>query len=100
MDTALRQKFPFSLDRNLAKANCTEDRVCTSCDTVVLGSYEKKVTVQCSKKMFYVPNIQFLPTFLLFILFHLYNIYVYIYVCVNSIICIYSLFTFYSLHSG
>ena len=37
MDTALPQKFPFILDRNLVKANCTEDRVCTSCDTVVLG---------------------------------------------------------------
>ena len=37
MDTALTQKFPFILDRNLAKANCTEDRVCTSCDKVVLG---------------------------------------------------------------
>ena len=36
MDTALPQKFPFILDRNLAKANCTEDRVCTSCDKVVL----------------------------------------------------------------
>ena len=36
MDTALTQKFPFILDRNLAKANCTENRVCTSCDTVVL----------------------------------------------------------------
>ena len=36
MDTALPQKFPFILDRNLAKANCTENRVCTSCDTVVL----------------------------------------------------------------
>ena len=41
MDTAL-QKFPFILDRNLAKANCTENRVCTSCDTVVLGLYTKK----------------------------------------------------------
>ena len=30
-------KFPFILDMNLAKANCTENRVCTSCDTVVLG---------------------------------------------------------------
>ena len=39
MDTALPQKFPFILDRNLAKANCTENRVCTSCDTVVLGCY-------------------------------------------------------------
>ena len=37
MDTALPQKFPFILDRNLAKANCTENRVCTSCDTVVLA---------------------------------------------------------------
>ena len=36
MDTALLQKFPFILDRNLAKANCTENWVCTSCDTVVL----------------------------------------------------------------
>ena len=38
MDTALPQKIPFILDRNLAKANCTGNRVCTSCDTVVLGS--------------------------------------------------------------
>ena len=38
MDTALAQKFPFILDRNLAKVNCTEDRVCTSCNTVVLGT--------------------------------------------------------------
>ena len=37
MDTALPQKFPFILDRNLANANCTGNRVCTSCDTVVLG---------------------------------------------------------------
>ena len=37
MDTALPQKFPFILDRNLAKANCTGNHVCTSCDTVVLG---------------------------------------------------------------
>ena len=33
MDTALPQKFPFILDRNLAKANCTGNQVCTSCDT-------------------------------------------------------------------
>ena len=41
MDTALPQKIPFILDRNLAKANCTEDRVCASCDKVVLdpGTY-------------------------------------------------------------
>ena len=36
MDTAFPPKIPFILDRNLAKANCTEDRVCTSCDKVVL----------------------------------------------------------------
>ena len=35
MDTALPQKFSFILDRNLAKANGTGNRVCTSCDTVV-----------------------------------------------------------------
>ena len=38
MDTAHPQKFPFILDRNLAKANCTGNHVCTSCDKVVLGS--------------------------------------------------------------
>ena len=36
MDTVLPQKFPFILDRNLAKANCTENQGCTSCDTVVV----------------------------------------------------------------
>ena len=30
--------FPFILDRILAKANCSGNRVCTSCDIVVLGS--------------------------------------------------------------
>ena len=35
MDTALPQEFPLILDRNLS--NCTGNRVCTSCDTVVLG---------------------------------------------------------------
>ena len=39
MDTAFPQKFPFILDRNLAKGNCTENRVCTSCNTVVLERY-------------------------------------------------------------
>ena len=41
MDTALPQKFPFILGRNLAKANCThkKNQVCTSCDIVVLGRY-------------------------------------------------------------
>ena len=42
MDTALPQKFPFILDRNLAKANCTGNRVCTSCDIVVLALTLKK----------------------------------------------------------
>ena len=39
MDATLPQRFPIILDRNLAKANCTGNRVCTSCDIVVLGSY-------------------------------------------------------------
>ena len=39
MDTALAQNFSFILDRNLAKANCTENHVCTSCDKVVLDFY-------------------------------------------------------------
>ena len=42
MDTALPQKFPFILDRNLAKANCTRNHVCTSCDTVVLVYIENR----------------------------------------------------------
>ena len=40
MDTALTQKIPFIefiLDRNLAKANCSGNQVCTPCDIVVLG---------------------------------------------------------------
>ena len=37
MDTALPQKFPFILDRNLAKANCTENQDCMSCDIVGRG---------------------------------------------------------------
>ena len=41
MDTALPQKFPFILDTDLAKANCTENHVCTSCDTVVLPKFIK-----------------------------------------------------------
>ena len=36
MDAALPQIFRFILDRNLVKANYAENRVCTSCDTVVL----------------------------------------------------------------
>ena len=45
MDTALPQKFPFILDTNLAKANCTGNRVCTSCDTVVLELSDTKASV-------------------------------------------------------
>ena len=37
MIPAQYQKFPFVLDRNLAKANSTENQVRTSCDIVVLG---------------------------------------------------------------
>ena len=37
MDTTLPQKFPFILDKNLAKVNWSGNRVCTSCDIVVLG---------------------------------------------------------------
>ena len=36
MDTALPQEFLFILDRNVAKAKWTGNRVCTSCDIVVL----------------------------------------------------------------
>ena len=43
MDTALTQKFPFILDMNLVKANCTENHVCTSCDIVVLGTLPNHV---------------------------------------------------------
>ena len=34
VDTALPQKFSFILDRNLAKANSTENHLCMSCDKV------------------------------------------------------------------
>ena len=37
MDTSLTQKFPFILDRNLAKAKCTGNHICTSCDKAILG---------------------------------------------------------------
>ena len=42
MDTALPQKCSFVLGKNLAKANCTGNRVCTSCDIVVLDLRIKK----------------------------------------------------------
>ena len=41
MILALYLKIPFILDRNLAKANCTGNHVCTSCDKVVLDIYIK-----------------------------------------------------------
>ena len=46
MDTALPQKFPFILDKNLAKANCTENHLCTFCDIVVLGFRQKIMIMQ------------------------------------------------------
>ena len=42
MDTALPQKCPIILDRNLAKANSTENHVCTSCDKVYSPWYVHK----------------------------------------------------------
>ena len=39
MDTALPQKFPFILDRNLAKAIWTGNQVCTTCDIVIVVTY-------------------------------------------------------------
>ena len=48
-------QISFILDRNLAKANCTENHVCTSCDKVVLGSYlctysmRKQTCVPCAQ---------------------------------------------------
>ena len=51
MDTAFTHKFPFILDRNLAKANCTGNRDCTSCDTVVLV-INIKIKVVMNKSIF------------------------------------------------
>ena len=45
MDTALPQKFPFILDRNLAKP---KNQVCTSCDTVVLHIYVNIYVINCN----------------------------------------------------
>ena len=52
MDTAFTQKFPFILDRNLAKDNCTENHVCTSCDIVVLGLSLKIYLTGLQKKIY------------------------------------------------
>ena len=48
IDTALPQKFPFILERNLAKANCTGNRVCMSCDIVVLDNNKFETTMSLS----------------------------------------------------
>ena len=52
MDTALPQIFPIILDRNLAKANCIGNRVCTSCDIVVLAQNIKNTTLQPSENLY------------------------------------------------
>ena len=76
MDTALPQKFPFILDRNLEKANCTENRVCTSCDIVVLGSY----------KLIYNITINYAVYGYVITYIYIY-IYIYIFNIVNLSIC-------------
>ena len=53
MDTALPQKFTFILDRNLAKANCTRNNVCTFCDKVVLDIDLNKKNKKIKKKVHY-----------------------------------------------
>ena len=53
MDTALPQKFPFILARNLAKANCTGKWVCTSCDTVDL---EMGIKTKCQRTTMHSPT--------------------------------------------
>ena len=53
MDTALPQKIPFILDRNLAKANGTENHVCTSCDKGVLGLTRCSVSVWNDVQFFF-----------------------------------------------
>ena len=60
MDTTLPQKFPFILDRNLAKANCTGNRVCTSCDIVALGRNTSYIedNEKHSEKYFYLKRIK------------------------------------------
>ena len=56
MDTTLPQKFPFILDRNLEKANCTENHVCTFGDTVVLDYLHNLFTSFNSKGLFSFVN--------------------------------------------
>ena len=57
MDTcSLPQKFPFILDRNLAKANWTGNRLCTSCGIVGVVFYKFLNTTK-SKSWVYVRYI-------------------------------------------
>ena len=56
MDTALPQKFPFILDRNLAKANCAGNRVCTSCDTVVLDMTQTRAVAVKNRSSVLLPS--------------------------------------------
>ena len=57
MDTALPQKFPFIRDRNLAKANRTWNRVCMSCDIVVLDNeLKKRMPLISVRKIDYPPR--------------------------------------------
>ena len=58
MDTAVPQKFPYILDRNLAKANCTENQVCTSCDIVVVDYNIYDNRVLCYKIHMNFINVQ------------------------------------------
>ena len=43
--------YSYILDRNLAKANCTVNLVCTSCDTVVLdyGPFPSYIQIENSR---------------------------------------------------
>ena len=102
MDTALPQKFPFILDRNLAEANCTENHVCTSCDTVVLASLKflpillfGNITDAVARRLFCECKRHFGPQFCLqYILIYsiyIYSIYIYIlyiYILLYHRICI------------
>ena len=59
MDTALPLKFPFILDKNLANTYCTENHVCMSCDTVVLGLYQIFTHVFSGNSVFTCLNNKF-----------------------------------------
>ena len=59
MDTAHPQNFSFILDRNLAKASCTGNQICTPCDTV--GSLWPPTTVP--GEVYCFPSLALLPLF-------------------------------------